>query len=110
MAALLRDGLSCACSHAIPASHGFGRLPSGRAHYGAARAILAGMAKRLGPFDEFADISTERLLKLRDEYRAGRVKLVAREPDPEVRTRLNAVSSKMLAAIEAELEKRTSAP
>jgi hypothetical protein len=59
---------------------------------------------------ELADISTERLLKLRDEYRAGRVKLVAREPDAEVRARLNAVNSKMLAAIEAEIEKRMSAP
>jgi hypothetical protein len=64
------------------------------------------MAKRLEPFDEFADISTERLLQLRDEYRAGRVKLVEQEPDAEVRARLNAVNGKMLAAIEAEIEKR----
>jgi hypothetical protein len=34
--------------------------------------------------------------------------LVEREPDAEVRGRLNAVNSKMLAAIEAELEKRMS--
>jgi hypothetical protein len=67
------------------------------------------MAKRLEPFDEFADISTERLLKLRDEYRSGRVKLVAREPDAEVRARLNSVNSKMLAAIEEEIERRMSA-
>jgi hypothetical protein len=59
---------------------------------------------------ELADFSTESLLELREEYRAGRVKLVEREPDAEVRARLNAVNSKMLAAIEAELEKRTSAP
>jgi hypothetical protein len=57
---------------------------------------------------ELADFSTESLLEL-EEYRAGRVKLVEREPDAEVRARLNAVNSKMLAAIEAELEKRTSA-
>ena len=49
------------------------------------------------------------LLELREEYRAGRVKLFEREPDAEVRARLNAVNGKMLAAIEAELEKRTSA-
>jgi hypothetical protein len=65
---------------------------------------------RLEPFDEFADISTERLLKLRDEYRAGQVKLVEREPEAEVRARLNAVKTKILAAIEAEIEKRMSAP
>jgi hypothetical protein len=69
-------------------------------------AIVAGMAKRLEHRDEFADISTERPMELRDEYRAGRVKLVEREPDAEVRARLNAVNGKMLAAIEAELEKR----
>jgi hypothetical protein len=68
------------------------------------------MAKRPERSDEFADISTQRLLKLRDEYRAGRVELVAREPDAEVRTRLNAVNSKMLAAIEAEIEKRMRPP
>jgi hypothetical protein len=49
------------------------------------------------------------LLKRREEYRAGRVKLIEREPDAEVRARLNAGKGKMLAAIEAELEKRTSA-
>jgi hypothetical protein len=70
------------------------------------RAIVAGMAKRPDHRAEFADISTKRLLKLQDEYRAGRVELVAREPDAEVRARLNAVNGKMLAAIEAELEKR----
>jgi hypothetical protein len=59
---------------------------------------------------ELEDFSTERLLELREEYRTGRVKLVEREPDAEVRARLAAVNSKMLAAIEAELEKRTSAP
>jgi hypothetical protein len=37
---------------------------------------------------ELADFSTQRLLELRDEYRAGRVKLVEREPDAEVRARL----------------------
>jgi hypothetical protein len=58
---------------------------------------------------ELADFSTERLLELREEYRAGRVKLVEREPDAEVRARLNAINSKMLAAIEAELEKRMGA-
>jgi hypothetical protein len=58
---------------------------------------------------ELADFSTESLLELREEYRAGRVKLVEREPDAEVRARLNAVNSKMLAAIEAEIEKRMSA-
>jgi hypothetical protein len=68
-----------------------------------------GMVERLEPFDEFADISTERLLKLRDEYRAGLVELVEREPDAEVRARLNAVNGKMLAAIEAKIEKRMSA-
>jgi hypothetical protein len=47
------------------------------------------------------------LLELREEYRAGRVKLFEREPDAEVRARLNAVNGD--AAIEAELEKRTSA-
>jgi hypothetical protein len=64
------------------------------------------MARRPEPRDDFTDISTERLMELRDEYRAGRVKLVEREPEPEVRARLNAVNGKMLAAIEAELEKR----
>jgi hypothetical protein len=64
------------------------------------------MAKRLEHRAEFADICTERLLTLRDEYRAGRVKLVQREPEPAVRAALNAVNGKMLAAIEAELEKR----
>ena len=58
---------------------------------------------------EFADFSTERLLELREEYRAGRVKLVEQEPDAEVRARLNAINGKILAAIEAELEKRMSA-
>jgi hypothetical protein len=66
------------------------------------------MAKRPEPRDEFADFSTERLIEVRDEYRAGRVKLVEREPEPDVRARLNAVNGKMLAAIEAELEKRMS--
>jgi hypothetical protein len=59
---------------------------------------------------ELADFSTESLLELRKEYRAGQVKLIEREPDAEVRARLAAVNSKMLAAIEAELEKRPSAP
>jgi hypothetical protein len=58
---------------------------------------------------ELADFSTESLLELRDEYRAGRVKLVEREPDAEVRARLRTVNGKMLAAIEEELEKRMSA-
>jgi hypothetical protein len=58
---------------------------------------------------DLADFSTERLLELREEYRAGRVKLVEQEPDAEVRARLNAINGKMLAAIEAELEKRMSA-
>jgi hypothetical protein len=58
---------------------------------------------------EFADFSTERLLELREEYRAGRVKLVEQEPDAEVRARINAINGKILAAIEAELEKRMSA-
>jgi hypothetical protein len=49
------------------------------------------MAKRPEHRSEFADFSTERLMELRDEYRAGRVKLVEREPDAEVRARLNAV-------------------
>jgi hypothetical protein len=59
---------------------------------------------------ELADISTERLLELREEYRAGRVKLIEQEPEAEVRARLADGNSKMLAAIEAELEKRTNAP
>jgi hypothetical protein len=59
---------------------------------------------------ELADFSTESLLELRKEYRSGQVKLIEREPDAEVRARLAAVNSKMLAAIEAELEKRPSAP
>ena len=50
-------------------------------------AILAGMAKRLEHRAEFADFRTESLLELREEYRAGRVKLVEREPDAEVRAR-----------------------
>jgi hypothetical protein len=57
---------------------------------------------------ELADFSTERLVELCEEYRAGRVKLVEREPDAEVRAWLNAVHRKMLAAIEAELVKRMS--
>jgi hypothetical protein len=57
---------------------------------------MLGVAKRLGPF-EFADISTERLLKLRDEYRAGRVK--SNESLIPRRARLNAVNCKMLVAI-----------
>jgi hypothetical protein len=72
-------------------------------------AIMPRMAKRLEPSDEFGDISTERLLELREEYRAGQVKLVEREPDAEVRAGLNALNRKMLAAIEAEIEKRMSA-
>ena len=52
----------------------------------------------------------ESLLELREEYRAGQVKLIEREPDAEVRAQLAAVNSKMLLAIEAELEKRPSAP
>jgi hypothetical protein len=59
---------------------------------------------------ELEDFSTERLLELREEYRVGRVKIVEQEPDAEVRSRLNTVNSNMLAAIEAELKKRTSAP
>jgi hypothetical protein len=59
---------------------------------------------------ELADFSTESLLELREEYRAGQVKLIEREPDAEVRAQLAAVNSKMLLAIEAELEKRPSAP
>ena len=66
------------------------------------------MAKHPEHRAEFADFSTERLMELRDEYRAGRVKLVEREPEPDVRARLNAVNGKMLADIEAELEKRMS--
>jgi hypothetical protein len=58
---------------------------------------------------EFADFSTERLLELREEYRAGRVKLVEQEPDAEVRARLNAINGNILAEIEAELERRMSA-
>jgi hypothetical protein len=59
---------------------------------------------------ELADFSTESLLELREEYRAGQVKLIEREPDAEVRAQLAAVNIKMLLAIEAELEKRPSAP
>jgi hypothetical protein len=59
---------------------------------------------------ELEDFSTERLLELREEYRVGRVKIVEQEPDAEVRSRLNTVNSNMLAAIEAELKKRTSTP
>ena len=66
------------------------------------------MAKHPEHRAEFADFSTKRLMELRDEYRAGRVKLVEREPDAEVRAGLNVVNGKMLAAIEAELEKRMS--
>ena len=73
------------------------------------RAIVAGMAKRLEHRAEFADFSTERLMDLRDEYRAGRVKLIEQEPDAVVRARLRAINSNILAAIEAELKKRTSA-
>jgi hypothetical protein len=59
---------------------------------------------------ELEDFSTERLLELREEYRVGRIKIVEQEPDAEVRSRLNTVNSNMLAAIEAELKKRTSTP
>jgi hypothetical protein len=61
---------------------------------------MPGMAKCLETLD-----STERLLELRDEYRAGYVKLVAREADAEMRAWLNALNRKML----AEIEKRMSA-
>jgi hypothetical protein len=61
-------------------------------------------------FEDLADFSTERLLDLREEYRAGRVTLIEQEPDPEVRAGLNLANSKMLAAIEAELKKRMRAP
>jgi hypothetical protein len=54
--------------------------------------------------------SADSPLELREEYRAGQVKLIEREPDAEVRAQLAAVNSKMLLAIEAELEKRPSAP
>jgi hypothetical protein len=43
------------------------------------------------------------------QYRAGRVKLVDQEPDPEVRARVHAPNGDILAAIEEELQRRPAA-
>jgi hypothetical protein len=60
--------------------------------------------------NDLHDVSTERLLELREQYRTGQVMMIEREPDTEARAELMLASQMMLEIIEVELQMRLNLP